>query len=1660
MLRRAITRYGLISILLINVVVMQTAPLEATSTRVSAAIQPHTTTLCDYVVGSIFGPGIFGDLKILDNNGNPQPYSNGANAAAITVTQVLNGVPNGAVFTTTTTGFSPYTQGGAFYFSSSHTPGFNLQSGDDFILQFHDNSGTRPDLYYPNRLSKTAAMHLHLSLGGGAIGTPDHAPVCDMVDSYGSSSSDDVNAQGGALPVLYAGPLVGGRAVQRASFASTPSSIIQTLADSDIFNTSVQGIVGLAAAACPWNYIVGDVTNTPPLPDPRTISDTVTGCIRPKTGNGTYGTDREGYYIIGNLPVNKYVMLFGATGYQYQAYYYKDMTAPVALSDKDAIGFQITSTVATKIVPLPSGSPSGQRLFNAVLDGAAVIDGQVTDGRTTCGAGGGAGNSGSFGLGVEGTAVQAFDTNLLGSLVSQTNTDSSGNYTMIGLTPRHTYQLRFLPPYYNNRPCTTAETNSTEYVSGVTTTDSLSDTVLTTTVSFALTLGARLSGTISAVGATGFDSNSAIQVLVYDSALTTQPIYNQLLPVNANGTLNVSYNFPRLFQPTSQYKVQFSATGGTTNSYRSAWFSGALGVIPGGTGQQAASNATPVAGGAAGVNISLTTGLPLHGQILPPVGGDLSAANVSVQVNTYELDAGGPALVNSFFVQASSSTVISGGYAWVGPAVDPTKSYLVQYIPSPGTTTGFNPVFFASGQPLNSASNIVSATAIAFVNNVGPSQPGADVTLQLGAEIRVSVLNGNGFPFSGVKVTVLGTKPDHSCDTTNQIQSASSSSYDGTTDFLDIPAPPVGSIYYCVNFQPLGNVAGYLYGSSFSVPASSPVQLSAGQRQSIVVTLAAPGATIAGHLYSKDNSFTASDFGSWTIDVVDSNNGSTVLFSANLFGPDPTYNAVVTGTNSYSFNFNIPYGNNRPFVIRFNKPVAGTNYTTEYAGSLVNGHSPFSINQADIYSNIAQSLTVDGVFLAGAILTFNVADTNNNPLSAAPIRLRQDTPNGPLVFALSTSVTGTLISPLVTAGTYFAQADTPPGLPSYASLWYNQTDITHATPIVVTTGNDQTLTFNLTQLQGGGTPTPTATPTPTPTVTPTPTPTVTPTPVAGAGTVTGNVSISSNGVLVGLVGTTAQAYNLDNTLVANGSTPTDNNGNYVLTLPPGSYKIYFSNGSLNTAAWYNSTNPNGVPDFLSATQVGVAGNGSLTSNINLVFGQNGTPTPTPGPPPYIYYLPFLANNAGGFTTFLAFQNIGIGSAQVRLTYYNPQGTFLTLDSTCPTLATSGECIPINSPISSGNKGVGRITSSQPLNVIIAEATPFGGSAYAVSQGASSALIAPLAINNFFGGFITQLTVFNGGNTTATGTVKFFKDDGSPAPAGSTKTFSIAPQNTAMFDQSANDSGLPSGFNGWAQITGNTGSQLVAQVLEQKSASHFVAIANAQNGPHPSVYAPAIFRNAYGGFSTGSNIVNPNDTAVNVNITYYDLTGNGTQVSQFTLAAHAIASIFQGGSGGGVGLPPGNGLPEPYVGAAIVRATGNGVVMVVNELGGNTASGSAKSGVYSAAASGGSSVGLPVIARNGFGYTTGTTIFNTSNQTINGSLQYYDLTGAMKGAALAFTVGPFASKAFFQGDAVQGPPDQFYGTAIITQSSGPANALIITTNALSDSFFYSYTEPNQ
>lgn len=465
---------------------------------------------------------------------------------------------------------------------------------------------------------------------------------------------------------------------------------------------------------------------------------------------------------------------------------------------------------------------------------------------------------------------------------------------------------------------------------------------------------------------------------------------------------------------------------------------------------------------------------------------------------------------------------------------------------------------------------------------------------------------------------------------------------------------------------------------------------------------------------------------------------------------------------------------------------------------------------------------------------------------------------------------------------------------------------------------------------------------------------------------------------------------------------------------------------------------------------------------------------------YTYYLPFLANSyvmsgtTGSYTTYLAIQNTGSATANIQLQYYqaNPTGSYggdgIPVNApagTCAIIYIHAECIAPN-PFVAGVKGIGIITSDQPLNAIVTQSTPYGSTAYTATSQKSYTWFVPIASKNAFGGFSTQIVLANPNNSSGGLITISFYDQNQKQTYVQQNIF-VPGHSTYTLDQS--NSNLPDNFFGWAYISAKSSFQdtnldIIVQVMQRNPNSHFLTVINGStfDPPQPQplfsnkIYVPTVFNKAFGSFVTGLNLITNSSQAVTVTITYYDKNGTAINTSPFVIPSMSGTTIYHGATTGN-GIPL-NGLPDNFYGSAVVTTQGGNVTVVVNELGGLTEGGMGQTGTYIAPITGSNVIYLPVMANGGYGFTTGATIFNISNQAVTATIQYYNLDGLAATNPQTFTIRPNSNLPFYQGNPTQGLPVGFKGTATVTETNGLSNSLIITANAQSHDFFYTYTQP--
>jgi len=253
-----------------------------------------------------------------------------------------------------------------------------------------------------------------------------------------------------------------------------------------------------------------------------------------------------------------------------------------------------------------------------------------------------------------------------------------------------------------------------------------------------------------------------------------------------------------------------------------------------------------------------------------------------------------------------------------------------------------------------------------------------------------------------------------------------------------------------------------------------------------------------------------------------------------------------------------------------------------------------------------------------------------------------------------------------------------------------------------------------------------------------------------------------------------------------------------------------------------------VENLNSSTGSDYAYNGvAAGSPINSDWGQVGT----------TIHLPLLMNNNYGWSTSVTILNAGNSTATFDFDYFGqnsggpyqgPQGslapnasvTYSQFGSPCPTV------------------GAGRITSDQPLAVIVQE---YAGNVYAAYNGFRSGATVvnlPLIMANNYG-WHTGIAVQNLGSAATNITVNYYPSPGYPNRNPET-VYNVQPYATAIFNQS----GGQWGSTRWVGSARVTDSQPLAAIVNQAATGKASCYNSFANGSG-SIILPLIRNNADG-----------------------------------------------------------------------------------------------------------------------------------------------------------------------------------------------------------------------
>jgi photosystem II stability/assembly factor-like uncharacterized protein len=316
-------------------------------------------------------------------------------------------------------------------------------------------------------------------------------------------------------------------------------------------------------------------------------------------------------------------------------------------------------------------------------------------------------------------------------------------------------------------------------------------------------------------------------------------------------------------------------------------------------------------------------------------------------------------------------------------------------------------------------------------------------------------------------------------------------------------------------------------------------------------------------------------------------------------------------------------------------------------------------------------------------------------------------------------------------------------------------------------------------------------------------------------------------------------------------------------------------------------------------------------------------------------------------------------------------------------------------------------------------------------------VLPALANAAYGGYTSSISVQNLGTTSATLAIEYFDQDGHFI--GSGDVTSGLPSHASWTVRQDNGNSFMSGAAGWARNAGSGlifSDQPVAAFVNEfapgngSDATSYTSIASP-SGTGPTLFAPAIASNAYGGYTTGIGLINLSAAAADVTITYRNLAG--VVVLAQTLGG-VPAGAYRGVYSGDSGSPTDAKLPANFAGTAtITSSTGQPLAAVVNEVGPGGQFSS-----YDAVPAGSTTLQAPVALNNAFGgYYTGIGVQNTTGTAGTVTLKYFDSAGAA--TTKMFPIAPNGYVGIYQGSPTDGPAPGPY-TAQIT--SGVAIAAIV------------------
>jgi alpha-tubulin suppressor-like RCC1 family protein len=337
-----------------------------------------------------------------------------------------------------------------------------------------------------------------------------------------------------------------------------------------------------------------------------------------------------------------------------------------------------------------------------------------------------------------------------------------------------------------------------------------------------------------------------------------------------------------------------------------------------------------------------------------------------------------------------------------------------------------------------------------------------------------------------------------------------------------------------------------------------------------------------------------------------------------------------------------------------------------------------------------------------------------------------------------------------------------------------------------------------------------------------------------------------------------------------------------------------------------------VATFVNEFAPGNVGDATSYSGVEVASGVGTT-----------LYAPTIVKSAyGGYTTGVGLLNEGGSATDVTITYRDGGGALIKTQSV-PALAAhayqalySGDT---TLALPSGFAGTATITSSagQPLAAVVNEVGPGGQfSSYDAVPAGGTALNAPVALNNAFGGYYTGMGIQNTSASSGTVTVTYYDTSGTPT----VKSLSIpANGSLGVYQGSPTDGPAVGAYT--ATITSTVAiAAIVNEVASSSTSVQQSTSYNTFSAGSTTLHLPLVENAGSDPWNTGEGIMNTGTASTTVTVTYYD-TGTGAAVGTAqtqTLAPHAFWGLYQ----------PTGGLPSGTRATAVVTTSSGGQVAVI------------------------------------------------------------------------------------------------------------------------------------